>query len=146
MPDGAVDRALHYVGLLLLFTLLSTFAWWIGAQVARVECRRLLHALSCGMRIFFYSICLLCILVVARTFGIGPSDPRSTLFSWIHIGGTVWISGPSAWRAFREKGPRLAVILVVGWAVLLGAGYAAMQGSADFRGVVENLPRFLAKG
>ena len=145
MPTGAVDRVLHYVGLLFLFSLASTFAWWVGAQAARCECRRIMHALACGMRIFVYSICLLCILVALLAFNIGPGDPRSTLYGWIHLGGTVWISGPSAWRAFRTRGPSLVVILVVGWALILAVGYLAANMSPDFRDIVANLPHYLAK-
>ncbi|MHC4956921.1 MAG: hypothetical protein ACYTGN_01000 [Planctomycetota bacterium] len=145
MPADAVPRALHYVGLLFLFSLASTFAWWAGASVARAECRRLLHALACGMRIFFYSICLLCILVALRAFDIGPRDPRSTLFSWIHLGGTVWISAPSAWRAFRTKGAKLVIILVVGWALMLSAGFLATQLSDGFADLVAELPYALSR-
>lgn len=143
MPTGAVDRALHYVGLLFLFSLASTFAWWAGAQVARNECRSLMHALACAMRIFFYSVCLLCILVALLAFNIGPADPRSTLYGWIHLGGTVWISGPSAWRAFRTKGPRLVAILGVGWALIAAAGFLATRASPGFSEVVKNLPGYL---
>lgn len=146
MPPGAVDRALEYVALLFLLTLASTFAWWIGAAVARCEYRRLLSALACSMRIFFYSICLLCILVALRAFNIGPRDPRSTLYSWIHIGGTLWICGPSAWRAFREKGVKLVVVLVVAGALCFVVGWGAMQLDSGFRHIIENLPRYLAKG
>lgn len=143
MPDGAVPRALHYVGLLLLLSLASTFPWWAAAHLARTEYRRLLSALACAMRLFFYSICLLCILVAARSLHLGPDDPRSQLFSWIHLGGTVLISGPSAWRAFRAKGPRLAVVLVVGWALCLGLGALAAWLSPGFRQMMIDLPRYL---
>ncbi len=146
MPAGAVDRALQYVAVLLLLSLASTFAWWAAAQVARCEYRRLLSALACSMRIFFYSICLLCILVALRSFNIGPRDPRSTLFSWIHIGGTIWICLPSAWRAFRVKGGRLVVLLGVAGALCFVGGFGAMQLSDGFRLIIENLPRYLTKG
>ena len=98
MPEGAVPRALEYVGLLFLLCLASTFAWWAAANVARAEYRRLLSALACSMRIVFYSVCLLAILVAARSLHLAPQDPRSTLFGWIHLAGTVWITVPSAWR------------------------------------------------
>ena len=146
MPPGSVDRALEYVALLFLLTLASTFAWWVAAVVARCEYRRVLSALACSMRIFFYSICLLCILVTLRTFDIGPRDPRSTLFSWIHIGGTILICLPSVWRAFRVKPPRLVVVLVIGGLLCAAAGWTAMRLSGDFRNIIENLPRYLAKG
>lgn len=145
MPDGAVARALEYVGLLLLLTLASTFAWWLGAQAARTEYRRVMSALACAMRVFFYSICLLCILVLARSLDIGPHDPRSTLFGWIHLGGTAWVTIPSAWRAFRARPREVAVIVAVGWVVCAGVGWAAMALSADFREVVRDLPRYLSK-
>jgi len=119
--QGAVPRALWYVVFLFTFCLASTFAWWIAANVARTEWRRLLSALACSMRIFFYSICLLCILVVLRTLHWERSDPESRLFSWIHIGGTIWISVPSAWRAFRERSSRLLVLVAVAWTLIAGA-------------------------
>jgi len=137
---------LEYVGLLFLLTLASTFAWWIGAQVARTEYRRILSALACGMRVFFYSICLLCILVVARGLDIGPKDPRSELFGWIHLGGTVWVTIPSAWRAFRARPREVVVIVAVGWVVCVAAGFVAFTFSEGFRGVVLDLPRYLSKG
>ena len=145
MPTGAVDRALEYVAVLLLLTLASTFAWWAGAHVARCEYRRLLSALACSMRIFFYSICLLCILVALRAFNLAPHDPRSTLFGWIHIGGTIWICAPSAWRAFRQKGPRLVAALIIGWMLCAAAGWGAYQASDGFRFIIDNLPRYLSK-
>ena len=42
-----VPRVLHYVGLLLLLTLASTFPWWAAANAVRAEYRRLLSALAC---------------------------------------------------------------------------------------------------
>jgi len=143
MPPEVVPRTLHYVGLLLLFTLASTFAWWVAAQVARAEYRRLLSALACSMRIFFYSVCLLVVLVVAKSLRLAPEDPRDTLFSWIHMGGTIWICIPSAWRAFRVRGPRLAAVVAVGWALCAGAGYLAFVLWPGFRQVVADLPRYL---
>ena len=141
MPAEMVPRTLFYVGLLFLLCLASTFAWWVAAVVVRAEYRRLLHALACAMRIFFYSVCLLCILVALKTLHWAPADPRSQLFSWIHLGGTAWITGPSAWRAFRMKGPRLAGLLAVGWAGCAAMGAAAWWASPAFRAVARELPR-----
>jgi len=140
MPQGAVPRALFYVAFLFLLCLASTFPWWAGANAARAEYRRLLSALACSMRIFAYSVCLLCILVAAKGLHLAPRDPRSTLFGWIHLGGTVWITIPSAWRSFRAKGPRLGLVLVTGWALtaaLVGLGYVASTG---FRRILVELP------
>lgn len=143
MPEGAVPRALEYVGLLLLLCLASTFAWWAAANVARAEYRRLLSALACSMRIFFYSVCLLAILVVARSLHLAPEDPRSTLFGWIHIAGTIWITVPSAWRAFRVRRARLALIVAVAWVACAVGGAVAALVSPDFRHTMANLPRYL---
>ena len=145
MPQDPVPRVLEYVGLLLLFTLASTFAWWAAANLVRVEYRRLLSALACGMRIFFYSICLLCILVALVSLNLAPGDPRSTLFGWIHIVGTVAISWPSAWRAFRARGPRLAALVATGLAICAGVGWLAAAASPEFRTVAGDLPRYLSK-
>ena len=143
MPDGAVPRALEYVGLLLLLCLASTFAWWVAANVARAEYRRLLSALACSMRVFFYSVCLLAILVVARSLHLAPEDPRSTLFSWIHLAGTVWITVPSAWRAFHVRRTRLALLVGCAWLLCSGAGAVAALASPDFRHTMANLPLYL---
>ena len=140
MPQGAVPRALFYVAFLFLLCLGSTFPWWAAANAVRAEYRRLLSALACSMRIFAYSVCLLCILVAAKGLHLAPRDPRSTLFGWIHLGGTVWITIPSAWRSFRVKGPRLALLLATGWAltaVLVGLGYVASSG---FRRILVEMP------
>jgi hypothetical protein len=144
-PEGVVARALEYVGLLFFLCLASTFPFWVAAQLARSEYRRLLSALAFSMRLFFYSVCLLCILVTLRSFDLAPRDPRSTLFGWIHLGGTFLICAPSAWRAFRVKGVRLFLLLLVGWslcAVLLGLGMAAGEAFADR---IVNLPRYLSR-
>lgn len=117
-----VPRVLEYVGLLLVFTLASTFPWWAAANAVRAEYRRILSALACGMRIFFYSICILCILVALQSLHLAPDDPRSTLFGRIHLAGTVAISVPSAWRAFRVRGARLAALVALG--LSLSAGLA----------------------
>jgi tetratricopeptide (TPR) repeat protein len=37
----------------------------------------------------------------------------------VHIGGTLWVVFPSAWRAFRQKGPRVVACGVI--AILLSA-------------------------
>jgi len=145
MPTDAVPRTLQYVGLLFLLTLASTFPWWAAATVARAEYRRLLSALACSMRIFFYSVCLLCILVALRSFHVGPVDPRDTLFGWIHVGGTLLITIPSALRAFREKGPRLLLLVAVAWALCAAAALVASMLSDGFREMLLSLPRYLAK-
>ncbi|MHC4338865.1 MAG: hypothetical protein ACYSX0_01445 [Planctomycetota bacterium] len=144
-PDGAVARALEYVGLLFFLCLASTFPFWVAAQLARSEYRRLMSALAFSMRVFFYSVCLLCILVALRSFDLAPRDPRSTLFGWIHLGGTLLICAPSAWRAFRVTRVRLVLLLVAGWglcAVLLGLGIAVSDSFADR---IVNLPRYLSR-
>ncbi|MHC4548672.1 MAG: hypothetical protein ACYTEZ_07825 [Planctomycetota bacterium] len=146
MPDGAVPRALAYVGLLFLLCLASTPAWWAGANVARTEYRRFFSAFACAMRVFFYSICLLCLLVAARSLHLTPEDPRSTLLSWIHLGGTAGISVPSAWRSFRVKGPRLALVVAVSWAICAGAAAVTGVLSPWLRQVLTDLPRYLTSG
>jgi hypothetical protein len=140
-----VPRVLHYVGLLLLFTLLSTFPWWAAANAVRAEYRRLLSALACAMRIFFYSICLLCILVVLQSLHLAPADPRSTLFGRIHLAGTVAISVPSAWRAFRVRGARLAALVATGLLLCAALGWLAALASPGFRSVVRGLPARLGQ-
>lgn len=142
MP-GAVPRVLLYVGFLFFVCLASTFAWWAGAQAARTEFRSMTSALSCSMRIFFYSICLLCILVLARSMNWAPEDPRSELFSWIHLYGTIWITIPSCWRAFRDRRPRLVVAIVVGLGLTSLAIWAGARYWPDFAFYVEFFPRFL---
>ena len=113
---------------LLLFSicLVSTFTFWAAAQIARTEYRSLMSALACTMRLFFYSISLLCILVAATTFNFGPSDPRDPTMGWIQIGGTIWIVFPCVWRAFRQKGPRMVVCAVLA-IVLSGALIASSR-------------------
>jgi hypothetical protein len=104
-----------------------------------------MSALAFSMRVFFYSVCLLCILVALRSFDLAPRDPRSTLFGWIHLGGTLLICAPSAWRAFRVTRVRLVLLLVAGWglcAVLLGLGIAVSDSFADR---IVNLPRYLSR-
>lgn len=144
MGGPLVDRALHHVAFLFLLCLASTFPWWAAAHLAQAEYRRLLSALACSMRIFCYSICLFCILVALMSLHLGPKDPRSTLFGWIHIGGTLWITVPSAWRSFRAKGARLALALAVGWAfsaILFGVAWAVSPG---FRHAAASMPEVLS--
>lgn len=144
MGGPLVDRALHHVAFLFLLCLASTFPWWAAATLARAEYRSLLSALACSMRIFCYSICILCILVALMGLQLAPKDPRSTLFGWIHVGGTLWITVPSAWRSFREKGGKLAFVLALGWAssaLLFGLGRAVSPG---FRYALESMPEVLS--
>jgi len=145
MPTALVPRVLEYVGWLFAFSLASTFVWWGAAQLARAEYRSLLSALACSMRWFFYSICLLCILVAAQSLHLGPADPRSTLLGWIHLAGSVWITIPCAWRAFRQKGPRLLAVVLLAWIGLAVAGTLSMYLSRGFAQVVHQLPRYLAR-
>lgn len=145
MGAPLVDRALHHVAFLFLLCLASTFPWWAAATLARAEYRRLISALACSMRIFCYSICILCILVALQGLQFAPKDPRSTLFGWIHIGGTLWITFPSAWRSFREKGAKLALTVALGWgfsAVLFGFGWVISPG---FRYALESMPDVLSR-
>ncbi|MFQ5844242.1 MAG: hypothetical protein ACE5JG_04560 [Planctomycetota bacterium] len=145
VPHDVVPRVLQYVGLLLLLTLASTFSWWAAAVLARAECRRVLHALACSMRWFFYSICLLVVLVVLRAVNLEPADPGSRLFSWIHLGGSLLISVPCAWRAFRVRGPRLAALVVMGWVGCAAAGSVAVALHEGLRSRVVLLPAYLAR-
>jgi hypothetical protein len=139
-----VERALHHVAFLFLLCLASTFPWWAAANLARAEYRRLFSALACSMRIFSYSICILCILVAVLGLHLGPKDPRSTLLGWIHLGGTAWVTIPSAWRSFRVKGPRLMLTVALGWGIsviLFGLSWAIAPG---FRYAMESMPRVLS--
>jgi hypothetical protein len=140
-----VPRALEHVAFLFLLCLASTFPWWAAAALAGAEYRRLLHALACSMRIFCYSIFLLCILVALLSVGVGPADPRSRLLGWIHLGGTLWVTIPSAWRSFRLKGARLALAVALGWAFsgLLGGGAWAV--SPGFRHAASSMPEALSR-
>jgi len=145
MPTALVPRVLEYTAWLFAITLASTFPWWAAAQVARVEYRSLLSALACSMRWFFYSVCLLCILVAAQSLHFAPADPRSTLFSWIHLAGSAVITVPCAWRAFRQKGPRLVAVVLLAWAGIAALGALGMLASRGFEQVVFQLPRYLAR-
>ena len=146
MPEEIVPRALHYVGLLFMLCLAATFPLWAAAQIARTEFRSLMSALACSMRLFFYSICLLCIVVAAMSFPfLQPADPRSTVPGWIHIGGTVWIVFPCCWRAFRQKGVRMVLCSVL--AIALMGGVMALAGavSPGFFALVREMPSALSR-
>ena len=145
MPDGPVARALEYVLLLFTFSLASTFAWWLAAVAARTEFRSLLSALACSMRFFFYSICLLCILVALRYLGFEPAHPRDPLFGWIHLGGTALVSVPCAWRAFRQRGARLVLVVVLFWALIASAGWILARAVPGFEPLILGLPEYLAR-
>jgi len=146
MPEEIVPRILTYVGVLFMICLGSTFAFFAAAQAARTEYRSLMSALACSMRLFFYSICLLCILVAALSFPVlAPRDPRSELFGWIHIGGSIWIVFPCVWRAFRQKGPRMVAcgvlaILLTGGLILLAAAV-----SPGFATLLRAMPAALSR-
>jgi hypothetical protein len=143
MPQEAVPRALYYVAFLFLLCLASTFPWWAAANLARAEYRRLLSALACSMRIFCYSICLFCLVVAWKSLSLPPRDPRSDLLGWVHVGGTLWITVPSAWRSFRAKGVRLALLVAAGWALNALLLFAGGLASPTFRRLVADMPRVL---
>jgi hypothetical protein len=145
MGGPLVERALHHVAFVFLLCLASTFPWWAAANLARAEYRRLMSALACSMRVFSYSVCILCILVAMLSVNLAPSDPRSTLLGWVHLGGTIWVTVPSAWRSFRARGARLALVVALGWALsaaLFGAAWAASPG---FRDATAGLPGVLSR-
>ena len=145
MPADTIPRVLEYVGLLLVLALLSTFSWWMAATLARAEYRRLLSALACSMRWFFYSVCLLVILVVLRTLNMEPRDPHSRLFAWVHLGGSALISIPCAWRSFRVRGAQLLTVVGLAWlgyALLLALAFAT---SASLGEKLVLLPAYLAR-
>ena len=145
MPADSIPRILFYVAVMFGLCLASTFPLWAAANIARTEYRSLMSALACSMRVFFYSICLLCILVLLVTFNIGPDDPRDPLYGWVHIGGTLWVVFPSAWRAFRQKGPRVVACGVI--AILLSAAlfYVGAAISPGFRAILLEMPHALAR-
>jgi len=145
MPVDPIPRVLFYVAVLFGLCLASTFPLWLSAQIARTEYRSLMSSLACAMRIFFYSVCLLCILVMLIALNLAPSDPRDPLFGWVQIGGTVWIVFPSAWRAFRQKGPRIAICGVL--AILFSAGLFAAGAwlSPGFRAILADMPYVLVQ-
>ena len=145
MPAGPVARALEYVLLLFTFSLANTFVWWMAAALARVEYDSLLSALACSMRFFFYAICLLCILVALRYLGLEPADPRNPLFGWIHIAGSMVVSAPCAWRAFRERGVKLILGLTIFWGVTTLLLWLAMRLMPGLQGILLNLPGYLSR-
>ncbi|MGQ0613206.1 MAG: hypothetical protein ACT4PV_05655 [Planctomycetaceae bacterium] len=145
MPLDPVERVLHYVGVLLLLATASTFPWWIAANLVRAEYRRVLSALACSMRHFFYSICLLCILVAGRSLHLEPIDPRSTLYRDLHLWGTLVIAFPCAWRAFRLKGPRMVLLVAIAAALSGGLFLAAATASPAFARTLAELPFALVR-
>ncbi len=145
MGGPLVERALQHVAFLFLLCLASTFPWWAAASLGRAEYRRLLSALACSMRIFCYSICILCILVAMLSLNLAPRDPRSTLLGWIHIGGTIWVTIPSAWRSFRLKGGRLVLVVALGWALSAALFAAAWAASPGFRHAAASMPEVLSR-
>ncbi len=140
-----VSRALENVGFLFLLCLASTFPWWAAAALARAEFRRPLSALACSMRIFCYSICLLCVLVAMLGLRLAPKDPRSTLLGWVHVLGTLGITIPSAWRSFRVKGSRLALTVLLGGALSAGLFGLACALSPGFRLALVSMPEVLSR-
>jgi hypothetical protein len=145
MPEEIVPRILFYVGLLFMLCLASTFPLWAAAQIARTEYRSLMSSLACSMRIFFYAICLLCILVAAMSFNIGPADPRDPLLGWIQIGGTVWIVFPCVWRAFRQKGLRMVACALLAIALMGGLILAGAWLSPGFDALLKQMPYALSR-
>ncbi|MEE8104562.1 MAG: hypothetical protein V3T86_03405 [Planctomycetota bacterium] len=146
MPSYGPERFLVFTGWLLLLCTASTFCWWAAAQALRCEFRSLMSALACSMRWFFYSVCLLCILVTLVAFGIAPGDPRSQLFGWIQIGGTVWIAAPCCWRSFREKpGLKLAATYVLGLVLCGGLLFLAMRAAPGVEHFVTAMPSVFSK-
>jgi len=133
MPSDPVGRTLHFVGMLLLLCGASTPAWWAAANLARTEFRGLMSAIACSMRLFFYSFALFCILYGARTLHWEPENPKSALFRDIHAYGTLLLSFPCAWRAFRVKGPRCALVVLLALALSGAAGAAAWALHPGFR-------------
>ncbi|MFI5403799.1 MAG: hypothetical protein ACHQ1G_12750 [Planctomycetota bacterium] len=140
-----VDRALHHVGFLFLLCLASTFPWWAAAMLARAEFKSLLSALACSMRVFCYSICLLCILVAMLGLQLAPRDPRSTLLGWIHIGSTLSITIPSAWRSFRVTRLRLVLTVALGWGFSVLLFLSAWTLSPGFRYAIASMPEILSR-
>jgi len=145
MGRPLVPRALYHVAFLFLLCLASTFPWWAAATLARAEYRRALSALACSMRIFSYSICILCILVALKAFHVEPSDPRSRLLGWIHLGASLWITIPSAWRSFRAKGLRLIIVVALGWGLSAALFGAAWTLSPGFRHAAAAMPEVLSR-
>ena len=67
------------------------------------------------------------------------------VFCALLIGGTLWVVFPSAWRAFRQKGPRVVACGVV--AILLSAAlfYSGALISPGFRSILTEMPYALAR-
>ena len=145
MPADPIPRVLFYVAVLFGLCLASTFPLWLAANIARTEFRSLMSALACSMRFFFYSICLLCILVALRYLGFEPARPGDPLFGWIHLVGTALVSVPCAWRAFRQRGPRLVLAVALFWAMVLAIGWLAARLVPGFDSLVRGLPEYLSR-
>ncbi|MEM8885958.1 MAG: hypothetical protein AAGD14_17975 [Planctomycetota bacterium] len=145
MAGEMVPRILEYVGVLFLLCLAATFPFWLAAQIARTEFRSLTSALACTMRLYFYAVCLLCILVTLISFNVGPSDPRDPLMGWIQIGGTIWIVFPCCWRAFRQKGPRMVAcaLMAIAFTALLFWLYASIE--PGFAQLLRDMPYALSR-
>jgi len=143
MVEGVVPRTLTYVGLLFTLCLASTFVWWAAAGLARPAHARIRNALACSMRLFAYSIFLLCILVLLKSLNLAPADPRSTLFSWIHLGATLLVSVFCAWRSFGSGGRRLVLLLGTAWGLGALAVWLAASAFPAFAALVRFLPRYL---
>jgi len=142
MPVEPVPRALQYVGWLLAACLLLTFPWWAAARIARTEFRSLTSAFAFSMRLFFYSVSLLVILVVLKSLDFAPEEETTAR---IHLAGTVLLSGPCAWRAFRQKGPRLVAAVLLGWLLTAALGYALFRLVPEARLAMEAFPRYLVR-
>jgi len=143
MVEGVVPRTLTYVGLLFLLCLASTFLWWAAAGLARPAHGRIRNALACSMRLFAYSIFLLCILVVLKSLNLAPGDPRSTLFAWIHLAGTLLVSIFCAWRSFGSGGAKLGLLLVAAWGLGALVVWSAASAFPAFGSLVRDLPYYL---
>lgn len=126
-------RALHYVGMLFLLCGVSTPFWWAAARIVRAEYRGLMSAVACSMRVFFYSFCLLCVLVAARSLHLEPADPKSTLFRDVHAYGTLALAFPCAWRAFRVTRAKCVLLALLALAFAGGTGYVAWRLLPGFR-------------
>jgi hypothetical protein len=140
-----MGRALHYVGTLFLLSGASTPFWWAAARFVRAEYRGLMSAIACSMRIFFYSFCLLCLLVAARSFHLEPADPKSTLFRDVHAYGTLALTFPCAWRAFRVTRAKCVLLTLLALALAGAAGYAAWAILPGFRAALLYAHGFLLR-
>lgn len=140
-----VPRMLFYVGWILAICLASTFPWWLAAQAARAEFSSLLSAFACTMRLFAYSVSLLVILVSVQSLNLAFTDPYSPLLNRTHLLGTAAITAPCAWRAFREKGLRLGLLLLLGWAFSAALALVLAWLSPVLKEEFARLPTWLAK-